>query len=166
MDRARCADHRQGRVGAKRPRSGSLRCCAATMRRSSSARARISRTAACCIPTWAIRWRLVPIARSAIMPCCMAARIGDNSLIGMGAILLNGVQVGRNCLVGAHALLTEGKSLSGQFSHRRQSRAGDPQRWTRRRSPSCARTRPIMCATGGAMRADLQLAVEFQLIRA
>ena len=37
--------------------------------------------------------------------------VGNNSLIGMGAILLNGAQVGRNCLVGAHALLTEGKSF-------------------------------------------------------
>ncbi len=35
--------------------------------------------------------------------------IGDNSLIGMGATLLNGVKIGRNCLVGAHSLLTEGK---------------------------------------------------------
>jgi carbonic anhydrase/acetyltransferase-like protein (isoleucine patch superfamily) len=35
--------------------------------------------------------------------------VGDNSLIGMGAILLNGVKVGRNCLVGANSLLTEGK---------------------------------------------------------
>ncbi|HEY1736446.1 MAG TPA: gamma carbonic anhydrase family protein [Methylovirgula sp.] len=37
--------------------------------------------------------------------------IGDASLIGMGAIVLNGVRVGRHCLVGAHALLTEGKSF-------------------------------------------------------
>lgn len=35
--------------------------------------------------------------------------IGANSLIGMGAILLNGVKIGRNCLVGANSLLTEGK---------------------------------------------------------
>lgn len=35
--------------------------------------------------------------------------IGDNSLIGMGAIVLNGAVIGRNCLVGAGALVTEGK---------------------------------------------------------
>ena len=35
--------------------------------------------------------------------------IGDNSLIGMGAIVLNGARIGRNCLVGAGALVTEGK---------------------------------------------------------
>jgi carbonic anhydrase/acetyltransferase-like protein (isoleucine patch superfamily) len=37
------------------------------------------------------------------------AVIGDNSLIGMGATLLNGVKIGRNCLVGANALVTENK---------------------------------------------------------
>jgi carbonic anhydrase/acetyltransferase-like protein (isoleucine patch superfamily) len=35
--------------------------------------------------------------------------IAENSLIGMGATLLNGVKIGRNCLVGANALITEGK---------------------------------------------------------
>ncbi len=37
--------------------------------------------------------------------------IGDQSLIGMGAIVLNGAKIGANCLVGAHALITEGKSF-------------------------------------------------------
>jgi carbonic anhydrase/acetyltransferase-like protein (isoleucine patch superfamily) len=37
------------------------------------------------------------------------ARVGDNTIIGMGAILLNGVVVGENCIVGAGALLTQGK---------------------------------------------------------
>jgi len=37
--------------------------------------------------------------------------VGDNSLIGMGAILLNGVRIGANCLVGAGALVTEGKTF-------------------------------------------------------
>jgi carbonic anhydrase/acetyltransferase-like protein (isoleucine patch superfamily) len=35
--------------------------------------------------------------------------VGDNSLIGMGAILLNGARIGANCLVGAGAIVTEGK---------------------------------------------------------
>lgn len=35
--------------------------------------------------------------------------IGDNSLIGMGAIVLNGAKIGKNSLVGAGALVTEGK---------------------------------------------------------
>ncbi len=37
--------------------------------------------------------------------------IGDNSLIGMGAIVLNGAKIGKNCLVGAGALVTEGKEF-------------------------------------------------------
>jgi carbonic anhydrase/acetyltransferase-like protein (isoleucine patch superfamily) len=39
------------------------------------------------------------------------AKVGDNSLIGMGAILLNGATIGKNSLVGAGALVTEGKSF-------------------------------------------------------
>ncbi|HUI96591.1 MAG TPA: gamma carbonic anhydrase family protein [Xanthobacteraceae bacterium] len=37
--------------------------------------------------------------------------IGDDSLIGMGAILLNGAKIGAGSLVGAGALVTEGKSF-------------------------------------------------------
>ncbi len=37
--------------------------------------------------------------------------IGENSLIGMGATVLNGAKIGRNCLIGAGALITEGKVI-------------------------------------------------------
>ena len=37
--------------------------------------------------------------------------VGNNSLIGMGAIVLNGARIGNNSLVGAGALVTEGKSF-------------------------------------------------------
>ena len=37
--------------------------------------------------------------------------IGDESLIGIGAIVLNGARIGRNCLVGAGSLVTEGKEF-------------------------------------------------------
>ena len=37
--------------------------------------------------------------------------VGDNSLVGMGAIMLNGSKVGRNCIVGAGAVITEGKTF-------------------------------------------------------
>ncbi|AML52671.1 gamma carbonic anhydrase family protein [Falsihalocynthiibacter arcticus] len=37
--------------------------------------------------------------------------IGENTLIGMGAIVLNGAKIGRNCLIGAGALITEGKVI-------------------------------------------------------
>ena len=37
--------------------------------------------------------------------------IGENSLVGIGAIVLNRVVVGKNCLVGAGALIPEGKVI-------------------------------------------------------
>jgi len=37
--------------------------------------------------------------------------IGDNSLIGMGAIIMNGARIGKNCQIGAGALVTEGKEI-------------------------------------------------------
>lgn len=37
--------------------------------------------------------------------------IGDNSLIGIGAVVLNRARIGRNSLVGAGALVTEGKEF-------------------------------------------------------
>jgi carbonic anhydrase/acetyltransferase-like protein (isoleucine patch superfamily) len=48
------------------------------------------------------------IGHNVILHGCI---IGDNSLIGMGAILLNGAKIGANSLVGAGALVTEGKSF-------------------------------------------------------
>jgi len=46
------------------------------------------------------------IGHRAILHGCT---IGDNTLVGMGAIVLNRAVIGRNCLVGAGALVTEGK---------------------------------------------------------
>ena len=37
--------------------------------------------------------------------------IGDNTLVGMGATILNRAVIGRNCLIGAGALITEGKEI-------------------------------------------------------
>jgi carbonic anhydrase/acetyltransferase-like protein (isoleucine patch superfamily) len=37
--------------------------------------------------------------------------IGDESLIGIGAVVLNGAKIGRGCIVGAGALVTEGKEF-------------------------------------------------------
>jgi len=48
------------------------------------------------------------IGHHAILHGCV---IGDGSLIGMGATLLNGVKIGRHCLVGANALVTEGQEF-------------------------------------------------------
>ncbi|WP_099823422.1 gamma carbonic anhydrase family protein [Oceaniglobus indicus] len=37
--------------------------------------------------------------------------IGDNTLIGMGATVLNGARIGADCLIGAGALITENKVI-------------------------------------------------------
>jgi len=37
--------------------------------------------------------------------------IGDGSLIGIGAVVLNHARIGRHCLVGARSLVTEGKEF-------------------------------------------------------
>jgi carbonic anhydrase/acetyltransferase-like protein (isoleucine patch superfamily) len=48
------------------------------------------------------------IGHGAILHGCT---IGDNTLIGMGAIVLNGAKIGKNSLVGAGALVTEGREF-------------------------------------------------------
>jgi carbonic anhydrase/acetyltransferase-like protein (isoleucine patch superfamily) len=48
------------------------------------------------------------VGHNAILHGC---RIGSNTLIGMGAILMNGAQVGANCIVGAGALIGENKTI-------------------------------------------------------
>jgi carbonic anhydrase/acetyltransferase-like protein (isoleucine patch superfamily) len=50
----------------------------------------------------------VTIGHHAIVHGC---RIGEGSLIGMGATILNGARIGAGCLVGACALVTEGKEF-------------------------------------------------------
>ena len=45
----------------------------------------------------------VTIGHSAIVH---GSTVGDNSLIGMGAILLNGAKVGSDCIIGAGSLVT------------------------------------------------------------
>ena len=47
---------------------------------------------------------LVTIGHGAIIHGCS---IGDNSLIGMGSIILNEVKIGNNCIIGAGALVTK-----------------------------------------------------------
>lgn len=37
--------------------------------------------------------------------------VGDHSLIGIGAVVLNRVKIGKNCIVGANALVTEGTQI-------------------------------------------------------
>ncbi|WP_374331306.1 gamma carbonic anhydrase family protein [Aestuariivirga sp.] len=48
------------------------------------------------------------IGHKAILHGCA---IGDNTLVGMGAVILNRAKIGNNCLIGANALITEGKEI-------------------------------------------------------
>jgi len=48
------------------------------------------------------------IGHKAILHGCT---IGEQSLIGMGAIVLNRAVIGARCLIGAHALIPEGKII-------------------------------------------------------
>ncbi len=41
--------------------------------------------------------------------------VGENSLVGMGAILLNDSKIGRSCLVGAGALVTQGTEIPDEM---------------------------------------------------
>jgi carbonic anhydrase/acetyltransferase-like protein (isoleucine patch superfamily) len=48
----------------------------------------------------------VTVGHQAMLHGCT---VGDGSLIGIQAVVLNGAQIGKNCLVGAGAVVTEGK---------------------------------------------------------
>jgi carbonic anhydrase/acetyltransferase-like protein (isoleucine patch superfamily) len=50
--------------------------------------------------------RRVTVGHRVVLHGCT---IGDESLIGMGAVVLNGAKIGKHCLVGAGSLVTEGK---------------------------------------------------------
>lgn len=50
----------------------------------------------------------VTVGHKAILHGCT---VGDESLVGMGAVVLNHAVIGRYCLVGAGALVTEGKTF-------------------------------------------------------
>lgn len=52
--------------------------------------------------------KYVTCGHSAIIHGC---KIGDNTLIGMGAIILDGAVVGENCIIGAGTLIPQGKEI-------------------------------------------------------
>lgn len=52
--------------------------------------------------------RGVTVGHMAMLHSC---EIGDNCLIGIGAVVLGRAKIGNNCLIGANALITEGKVI-------------------------------------------------------
>ena len=72
----------------------------------------------------------VTIGHGAIVHGC---KIGDNTMIGMGAILMNGCKIGKNCIIGAGALVTQNVEIryrrrdpveSGKRTHLRRGSSG------------------------------------------
>ena len=51
----------------------------------------------------------VTVGHMAMLHGCV---IGDRSLVGIGATILNNAVIGENCLIGAHALIPEGKVIA------------------------------------------------------
>lgn len=50
----------------------------------------------------------VTVGHKAVLHGCT---IGDNTLIGINAVVLNRARIGRNCIIGANALIPEGKEI-------------------------------------------------------
>ena len=50
----------------------------------------------------------VTIGHSCIIHGC---KIGNNTLVGMGSIIMNGATIGNNCIIGAGSLVTQGKYI-------------------------------------------------------
>lgn len=50
----------------------------------------------------------VTIGHKAMLHGC---DIGDNTLVGIGSIVLNGAKIGRDCMIGANSLITAGKQF-------------------------------------------------------
>ncbi len=52
--------------------------------------------------------RGVTVGHLAMLHGC---KIGDNSLIGINAVILNNAKIGNNCIIGANSLISEGKEI-------------------------------------------------------
>ena len=56
----------------------------------------------CVVGNW------VTVGHSAIVHAC---RVGDETLVGMGAVILDGAVIGKQCIIGAKALVTQGMKI-------------------------------------------------------
>jgi len=50
----------------------------------------------------------VTVGHQAMLHGCT---IGDNSLVGINAVILNHAKIGKNCIIGANCLITQGKEI-------------------------------------------------------
>jgi carbonic anhydrase/acetyltransferase-like protein (isoleucine patch superfamily) len=56
----------------------------------------------------AVLGRFVTVGHSAVVHACT---VGDECLIGMGAVILDGAEIGAQCLIGARTLVTPGTKI-------------------------------------------------------
>jgi carbonic anhydrase/acetyltransferase-like protein (isoleucine patch superfamily) len=56
----------------------------------------------CIVGNW------VTVGHSAIVHAC---KVGDETLVGMGAVILDGSVIGKQCIIGAKALVTQGTKI-------------------------------------------------------
>ena len=56
----------------------------------------------CIVGNW------VTVGHSAVVHACT---VGDECLIGMGAVILDGAEIGEQCIIGARALVTQGTNI-------------------------------------------------------
>ena len=50
----------------------------------------------------------VTVGHNAMLHGCT---VGDYSLVGIGAVVLNGAKIGKHCIIGANTLIGEGKEI-------------------------------------------------------
>ncbi len=50
----------------------------------------------------------VTVGHNAMLHGC---KVGDNSLVGINAVILNNAEIGDNCIIGANCLITQGKVI-------------------------------------------------------
>ena len=81
-----------------------LRGDQATIRLGEGSNVQDNATLHCFTDTPLIIGKNVTIGHNAVVHC---KEVGDNSLVGMGSILMNRVVIGKNCIVGAGAVVTQ-----------------------------------------------------------
>jgi len=66
----------------------------------------------------------VTVGHNAVVHGCI---VGDNTVVGMGAIIMDGAIVGRNCIIGAGSLVTQGTQIpDGYIAYGNPAKARRP----------------------------------------
>ena len=95
----------------------------------------------------------VTIGHQAMLHGCT---VGDGSLIGIQAVILNGAKIGKGCLVGAGALVTEGKEFPDYSLIIGAPGQGGAHAHAKKTSRACKRAPPAMSQRGQLFKAELK----------